>query len=177
MKLRGALVGLVLVGVLVAGNLAAYGHNAEVDLSAARRFSLAPQTKAVTGEVRAPLKITAFLNTTGANARDARFLLERYHELNRRITYSVLDPDANPGVARRFGVTKYSTVIVAYRGRRVDAPSVTELDVSTAILRAIRGRTRTVCVLTGHGEPSVGDDSPRSATSSSTTPIRPAPST
>jgi hypothetical protein len=159
-RLRAVLVGAVLVGVLVAGNLAAYGHNAEIDLSASRRFSLAPQTKAVTNQVRGPLKITAFLNTTGANARDARFLLERYHELNRRITYSVLDPDANPGVARRFGVTKYSTVIVAYRGRRVDAPSVTELDVSTAILRAVRGGTRTICLLTGHGEPSLDDDSP-----------------
>ena len=160
MTIRTAIAVVVVAGVLVVGNVVAYGHNAQVDLSAARRFSLAPQTKGVIRQVRAPLKITAFLNASGATARDARFLLERYHELNRHITFSVLDPDANPGAARRFGITKYSTVVLSYQGRRVDAATVDELDVSTGILRVLRGRTRTVCVLTGHGEPGIDDDSP-----------------
>jgi len=164
MRLRAALVALALVAVLVIGNVVAYGHNAQADLSAARRFSLAPQTSSVIRQVKSPLKVTAFLNSTGSEARDARFLLDRYHELNRRITFSVLDPDADPGAARRFGVTRYSTVIVTYKGRRVDAPSVTELDLSTAILRVTRGGTPTVCVLTGHGEPSLDDDSPQGLT-------------
>src|SRR5207253_2538370 len=112
MRLRAALVALALVAVLVIGNVVAYGHNAQADLSAARRFSLAPQTSSVIRQVKSPLKVTAFLNSTGSEARDARFLLDRYHELNRRITFSVLDPDADPGAARRFGVTRYSTVIV-----------------------------------------------------------------
>jgi hypothetical protein len=151
---------VVLVAALGVANVAAYAHDAQVDLSAARQFSLAPQTKGVLRQVRSPLKVIAFLNASGPAARDARFLLERYHELNHRITYSVLDPDANPGAARQYGISKYSTVVVTYRGRRVDAPSVTELEVSTAILRVVRGRTPTICALTGHGEPGLDDDSP-----------------
>jgi hypothetical protein len=156
---RALVAGLVLLAALVAGNVVAYGHNAQADLSAARRFSLAPETKAVTNQVRSPLKVIAFLNNAGPAARDARFLLARYHELNRRITFSVLDPDADPGQARRYGISKYSTVVLTYRGRRVDAPAVTELDISTAILRVVRGTTKTVCAVTGHGEPALDDDS------------------
>ncbi|MBV8981903.1 MAG: GldG family protein, partial [Acidimicrobiia bacterium] len=154
---RALVVGLVVVAAVVGGNLLAYAHNAQADLSATHRFSLAPQTKGVLDQVTAPLKVTAFLNNAGAAARDARFLLARYHELNRHISFSVVDPDADPTAARRYGITAYSTVVLTYKGRRVDAASVDELDISTAILRLVRGGTKTVCVLTGHGEPALDD--------------------
>jgi hypothetical protein len=154
---RAGAAAAVLAVVIVGGNVLAYAHNAQADLSAAHRFSLAPQTRGVLDQVKAPLKVTAFLNKAGATARDARFLLARYHELNRRISFSVVDPDADPAAARRFGVSQYSTVVLTYKGRRVEAPSVTELDISTAILRLVRGGTKAVCVLTGHGEPALDD--------------------
>ena len=44
--------------------------------------------------------------------------------------------------------------------RRVEAPNAEELEISTGILRLLRGRTRTLCVLTGHGEPALDDTSP-----------------
>jgi len=156
---RAVVAGLVLVAGVVGGNVVAYGHNAQADLSAAHRFSLAPQTKGVLDHVTASLEVTAFLNKAGATARDARFLLARYHELNRHISFSVVDPDADPTAARRYGISKYSTVVLTYKGRRVEAPSVTELDISTAILRLVRGGTKAVCVLTGHGEPALDDQS------------------
>src|SRR5207244_5976533 len=112
-------------------------------------------TKGVLDQVKSPLKVTAFLNKAGAGARDARFLLARYHELNRHMSFSVIDPDADPAAARRFGISQYSTVILTYKDRRVEAPAVNELDVSTAMLRLIRRGTKPVCVLTGHGEPAV----------------------
>jgi ABC-type uncharacterized transport system involved in gliding motility auxiliary subunit len=156
---KAIVVGAVLLAVVVGANLLAYGHNAQADLSAAHRFSLAPQTKAVLDQVKSSLEVRAFLNNAGSQARDARFLLARYHELNRHISFSVVDPDADPTAARRFGISQYSTVVLAYKGRRVEAQSVNELDISTAILRLVRGGTKTVCVLAGHGEPGLDDAS------------------
>ena len=155
-----ALRGLVLVAAVVAINVGVSGHDRQVDLSAQRRFSLAPETRALARSVRSPLRVTAFLNTSGAPARDARFLLSRFHEINRHITVSVIDPDANPSAARRYGIGTYSTVVLTSRGRRVDVASAEELDVATGILRLLRGQTRTVCLLTGHGEPSLDDTTP-----------------
>lgn len=154
---RALVVGLAVVAAVVGGNLLAYANNAQADLSATHRFSLAPQTRGVLDQVKAPLKVTAFLNNAGAAARDARFLLARYHELNRHISFSVVDPDADPSAARRYGISQYSTVVLTYEGRRVEAASVDELDISTAILRLVRGGAKTVCVLTGHGEPALDD--------------------
>jgi hypothetical protein len=150
----------VLVAVVVGGNWFAYRSGAQVDLSANRRFSLAADSVHLAKSVDAPLRITAFLSSIGGAARDARFLLARYHELNRRITYRVVDPDTNPGEARRFGIGQYSTVVLTYRDRRVDAADAQELEISTAILRILRGGTKTVCVLTGHGEASLADTAP-----------------
>jgi hypothetical protein len=154
------MMGAALAVAVVGGNVAAHAQAAEVDLSAAHRFSLAADSRALAEAVRAPLHVTAFLNTTGPQAADARFLLARYHELNRRITSAVVDPDTNPGAAARFGVSQYSTVVLQYQGRRVDAPDATEPSISTAILRLLRHLSPTVCLLTGHGEPGLDDTSP-----------------
>jgi len=158
---RPRLLSMVLAAaVVVAANVAAARSDKQIDLSANRRFTLSPESRGLARAVPAPLHVTAFLNAGGPAARDARFLLSRYHEVNHRITSSVVDPDTHPGEARRFGVGRYATVVLTYRGRRVDAPDAEELEVSTAILRLLRGGTKTVCALTGHGEPDLSDTSP-----------------
>jgi len=158
---RRLLLGMMLaVSVVVIGNVAAYAHNPELDLSSADSFTLSSQTTALLGHVRHPLQITAFLTATGPAASDASYLLARYHELNHYVSWSVVDPDANPGEARRYGISAYSTVVLSYQSRRVTSPDVQEGDISTAILRLLRGRTETVCVLTGDGEPSLSDSGP-----------------
>ena len=157
-----------MMAVVVGANWAAYGRNVQADLSDNGRFSLSSDTTRLAKSVSSHLEITAFLSNLGGQARDARFLLARYHELNPRITYRVVDPDTNPGEALRFGINRYSTVVLAYRGRRVDAPDAQELELSTAMLRLLRGVTPTVCILTGHGEPSLTDTSPTGLSSLNT---------
>jgi ABC-type uncharacterized transport system involved in gliding motility auxiliary subunit len=158
---RRTLLAAGVIAVLVLGaNLAVYGRTAEIDLSANRRFSLSPESRDLAGAVRSHMEITAFLSGVSSQARDARFLLARYHEVNRHITYRVVDPDADPAEARRFGITAYSTVVLTYQGRRLDAPDAEELELSTAMLQLLRGGTKTVCVVTGHGEPDLADTSP-----------------
>ena len=159
-RVRGLAAMLVATGVVVAANVGAYGHDRQADLSGAHRFTLSPETRALVRAVHGPLRIRAFLAAHGGAADDARFLLTRYRELNSRITFSVVDPDAHPGEARRLGITRYATVVLTYRDRRVDGPDAEELEISTAILRLLRGHVRSVCVLTGHGEPALDDTSP-----------------
>jgi len=158
---RDAALLLVLVIVVVGVGWWTSDHDAQVDLSGTRRFSLSSDTRRLIGAVKAPLHVTVFLNTTGEDAADARFLLDRYHELNHHITYQVADPDEDPSLARRFGITDFSTVVLQYRGHRVDAPDAEELDLSTAILELLEGNPPLLCILTGHGEDDVAD---RSAT-------------
>lgn len=151
---------LALVLVIVIGaNVIAARSTAQVDLSADARFTLSGETRQVVASVRAPLRISAFVFEHGGVARDAQFLLDRYHELNDEITSRIVDPDEKPAEARRYNISGYSTVVVEYEGRRADAPAISEIQVSSAILRVLRGDTKTVCFLSGHGEPALDDDS------------------
>ncbi|MGH9184454.1 MAG: DUF4350 domain-containing protein [Acidimicrobiales bacterium] len=150
----------VLAAGVVGVNLWAASSTAQVDLSAGRRFSLTAESREVARAVDGPLRITAFLYERGGAARDARFLLGRYRELNRHIDYRIVDPDERPGEAARYGITGYSTVVVEYRSRRVDTTTVDEVRVSSAILRVLRGDATVACFLTGHGEPGLDDEGP-----------------
>src|SRR5206468_4064879 len=60
-RLRGIAAMVVAIGVVVAANVAAYGHDTQADLSAAHRFTLSPETRALVRAVHAPLRIRAFL--------------------------------------------------------------------------------------------------------------------
>ncbi|MCU1464021.1 MAG: gliding-associated putative transporter substrate-binding component GldG [Acidimicrobiales bacterium] len=158
--MRRVIVAVVALVVLLGANVVAYRNDRQIDLSAGSRFTLSPETRSLAKAVRSELKVTAFASPKGGVATDARFLLSRYHQVNRRITFSVVDPDAHPTQAARLGITQYATVVATYQGRRVDAADVDELEISTAILRLLRGKTRNACFVTGHGEPSLDDTSP-----------------
>jgi ABC-type uncharacterized transport system involved in gliding motility auxiliary subunit len=148
---------IVLAVVVAAGaNAVAYGSSAQVDLSSNRRFSLSPESRQLARAVRSDLHVTAFLSNAGGAASDAQFLL------------AVVDPDTNPGEARRFGITQYATVVLTYRGQRVDEPDAEELELSTGMLRLLRGGTPTLCLLGGHGEPSLADTAPQGLSKLST---------
>lgn len=151
---------LALGAMLVALYALLAGNATQIDLSATRRFSLAPESRTLIRSVHRPLRITVFVNGQGPAARDARFLLARYHELNHLITGTVTDPDADPVAARRLGVRAYATVVLTSGDKRVDAAAPEELELSTAILRLERNIEPTVCVLTGHGEDDLSDPSP-----------------
>src|SRR4051794_17301149 len=158
-RMRVALVATAAVAVAVIVNMVAYQSHAEADLSAGGRFHLSADARALIKSVHAPMQFTVFVNATGGTARDARFLLARFRDLNRQIGYRVVDPDEDPATAKRMGVTGYGTTVVEYQGRRADAPSAAEGDLATSMLRVLRGRTLTVCALTGHGEAALDDDS------------------
>lgn len=162
MRWPGRLLALSVITVVLVllANVVAEAHDAQLDLSAQDSYTLSPETVGLLGRVNAPLDVVAFLTATGPDTADAEYLLARYQEVNRRIHWKVVDPDANPGEARAYGVSTYSVVILTYEGRRVSAPAVDESDLSTAILRLLRGKVLTACVMSGNGEPSLGDSGP-----------------
>ncbi len=157
---RGIAAAIIFGAVLVGANVWAASSDAVVDLSANRRFSLTAESRALARAVDADLDVTVFVYEEGGAARDARFLLNRYRDLNGRIDYRIVDPDEQPAEAARYGITGYSTAVYEYRGRRLETTSVNELQVSTTILRLLRGGSSTACFLTGHGEPALDDRRP-----------------
>jgi ABC-type uncharacterized transport system involved in gliding motility auxiliary subunit len=150
---------LVIVAVLSVANWLANRHNKSYDSTSNKRFSLSEQTEKVAGNLKQDVKISYFdRNREFDRARD---LLDRYDNLSAKLSVAYVDPDRKPQVAKSYGVRSYGTIYVETNGKREEAKSLTEEEVTGALIRALKGGERTVCAVSGSGEHSF-DNSERS---------------
>ena len=157
----GALAGssvLIALGILVAANFVMARQNKRWDLTAARQYSLAPQTIRLLESLDSPIRMMVF-------AQDIDFpryrdRLEEYEYTSEQVELEYVDIDKNPGVARQYEVQAYGTVVLEYEGRVERVGSDDEQDVTNALIKVIEGEEQHVYFVQGHGERSP-DDSER----------------
>jgi ABC-type uncharacterized transport system involved in gliding motility auxiliary subunit len=154
---------VVILAVLGAANWLANRHNKSFDSTANKRFSLSDQTEKVVKNLKQDVKIVYFDRTTDFTR--ARDLLDRYDNLSARLTVAYVDPDRKPQIAKSEGVRNYGTIFVETAGKREEAKSLSEEEITGALIRALKGGARNVCVVSGSGEHSL-DDTGRSGYSS-----------
>jgi RNase H-fold protein (predicted Holliday junction resolvase) len=146
---------LVVLAILSAANWLANRHNKSYDSTATKRFSLSDQTEKVVKGLKAPAKISYYDQTSRFTA--ARDLLDRYDNLSTQLSVAYVDPDKKPQVAKAEGVRTYGTIYVEANGKREEAKSLTEEEVTGALIRALKGGQRTACAVEGSGEHSLED--------------------
>ncbi len=149
----------VIVAILALANFLAQRYNKSWDSTANKQFSLSDQTKKVVGNLKQDVTITYFDRTSNltdprGNARD---LLDRYSNLSPKVHVVYVDPTKKPDIAKAAGVRTIPTIFVETAGRKQEAKSVSEEDLTGALVRAEKGGERTVCVVTGSGEHSLDD--------------------
>ncbi len=140
------------------------------DLTAEHSATLSEETIHVLHAVERRVQITAFYGRDTLGRVEASTLLERYHRVNRRITFRLLDPSAAPGEMERLDVASEGSAAVedlSRRGKVEIAQFVIEIDVTSAIARLLRNSHGTVCFSSGHGERSATDADPSGLSSAS----------
>jgi ABC-type uncharacterized transport system involved in gliding motility auxiliary subunit len=141
---------IVVVGVLAAVNWLANRHNRSFDTTANKRFSLSDQTEKVARNLDQDVTIQYFDRSTDfARAQD---LLNRYDTLSPRLTVQYIDPDRQPQAAREVGLRNLGAVYIRAGERREEANSLTEQEITAALIRALKTGERTLCYTTGSGE-------------------------
>lgn len=148
----GVLVVLALVVFLGALSMR---HHLRWDLSAQGLHSLAPQSVKVVKGLKKPVEAIAFLRQGQAGRKQIEDLLDQYAFYNRGFKYRIEDPDQNPGLAKRYRINEYGTVVLVSgdREERVKLPE--EQSVTNALIRLTRKGRKTVYFLEGHGERSM----------------------
>ena len=154
---------VVIIAVLGATNWLANRHNKSFDSTSNKRFSLSAQTDKVVKGLSRDVTITYFDKTTEFGR--ARDLLDRYGNLSTRLHIDYVDPDKKPQLARAANVRTYGTIYVDSGLRKEEAKSLTEEDVTGALIRSLKSGERNVCFVTGSGEHGL-DDSGRTGYSS-----------
>lgn len=156
---NAVLMTLVLLVILGLANVLADRHPYRVDVTAGRRLSLSPQTLDVLRALEEPVRIVGFFNMTMEEYDQARDLLEQYRYRHPELEIEFHDPQLEPSLARQWGVTEVwrPTVFLVYGERREQIHTVSEREVTSALVRLMRETQPVVYFLTGHGEAALED--------------------
>ena len=146
---------LVILCIISVANILANRYNKSYDSTSNKRYSLSDQTAKIVKGLAQPVSITYYDKTSGFQT--GKDLLDRYTSLSPKVHLNYVDPDKSPEAARAAGVTKYGTTVVAIGAKKEEAKSMTEEDVTGAIIRDLKSNTRNVCFLTGGGERQIDD--------------------
>jgi len=149
---------LVILGVLFAANFLANRYNKTFDATANKRFTLSDQTIKVVKGLKSDLRITYFDDQT--RFASARNLLERYSNLSPKVHVDYIDPVKKPQQARAAGFSRDSNIVVDSGLRKEPAKSLTEEEVTGALIRSLKTQTRTIYFLSAGGEYSTEETGP-----------------
>lgn len=125
------------------------------DSTEEKAFTLAPQTVQVLASLKKPVFARAFF--VGKIEPEAEALLNRIAKASNKFHWAWLDPDKQPTLMEKFGISQSKTVHFSYEGEAKGPESkvvrdVTEQEVVNALLKLTRSDERNVYIITGHGE-------------------------
>jgi ABC-2 type transport system permease protein len=152
------LAGVAAVGVLLL--VAGSSVEAQADLTPTKRFTITRQTKEIADRVHSPIHVTGFVDPDGTGAVEMKSLIRQYRTAHIPIELEIVDPDAQPSKARAHGISRYGQLVVQIGDRQELVPDVTEIALTSAILRLTRDKPAVACFTVGHGEPDINDTGP-----------------
>lgn len=147
---NAALMIAVILGLLVVANIFASRFSWRLDTTAAKQFSLAEQTRTLLKNLKQEVKVTGFFKS-GDEAL-ARELLTEYAHYSDRLKFEFSDPDKQPGLAKKYQVKAYGTLIVEGNGKEERIEKSEEQLLTNAIIKVTREGKKKIYFTSGHGE-------------------------
>jgi ABC-type uncharacterized transport system involved in gliding motility auxiliary subunit len=153
---QAAVYTLIVVAILGVLNFLANRYNKSFDATANKKYTLSDQTAKIVKNIPGDLTITYWDRPNAfPNAED---LFNRYKGLSSKVKVEYADVDKKRTEAIAAGVKNPLPNIFVKVGNKTElAKSLTEEEVTGAMVRALKGGDRTVCFLTGSGESSPAD--------------------
>jgi len=146
---------LVVIAILAALNFLANRYDKSFDSTKNKQYSLSDQTIKIVKELKTDVRMIYFGESSSfPNARD---LMDRYAALSTRLRVDYIDPVKKPTQAKSAGFRSDSPVVVENGPRHEGAKSLSEEEITGALIRALKSGERNVCFMTGAGEHSIDD--------------------
>jgi ABC-type uncharacterized transport system involved in gliding motility auxiliary subunit len=163
--MHGMNMGLMIILVIIILSLTNYiavKRNVTWDLSQSKTNTLSDQSIQLVKALKSDLKIYFFYKegTEGVdeNRKAFRDIVKKYQDQSSRISLEFIEANQKPKMAEEFGVNRGSGLaFVEYLGKRNRLEKVDEQEITQAIIKVTREKTKTVYVVSGHGEPDIED--------------------
>ena len=141
---------IVVLAVIGTVNWLAKTYNKSVDTTTNKRYTLSDQTKKIVGGLKTPVNVY-FFDKSDAYDR-ARDTFDRYANLSPNFKVNYVDPDKKPDIARFEGMQAFGDIILDTGNKKEKAKSLTEEELTGALVRVLKSGTRMVCFVGGEGE-------------------------
>jgi ABC-type uncharacterized transport system involved in gliding motility auxiliary subunit len=139
----------VVLAIIVLCNWFVNRNDHHIDLTPNKIYSLSPQSRKLLKSLQQPITIYEFGRQS--NFRQQRDLMDLYSSASHYVTVKFVDPNRDPGLARRFGVQSYGSVYVALGSRHLQASEISEQGITNALIRLLKGE-KVIYFVQGHGE-------------------------
>ena len=147
---------LIVIAVVGGINFLANRYNKSYDATSSKKFTLSDQTSKIAKNLKDTVTITYWDQPT--KFQGAHDLLDRYKNLSPKIDIQYMDTDKKRTQAIAAGVKTLGTIFVNVGNKPPqEAKSLTEEEITGAMVRAMKGGDRTVCFVTGAGEHPLSD--------------------
>ena len=152
-----AIAAIAVLGIIALVEAISLRHSHRFDLTANKRYSLSPQSQQLLAHLPQAIKATAFYQDAQTGREAAKDLLDQYAYYGKQFTYEFIDPDRNPGLAKRYGITSYGTIVLESGDKEEKVLVADEENLTNALLKVIREGKKVVYFLEGHGEHSINN--------------------
>jgi ABC-type uncharacterized transport system involved in gliding motility auxiliary subunit len=157
-----AVISIVLVlGVIGFVEALSARHSARLDLTENKRRSLSPQTVQVLRNLKTDVNAVAFYRPEQPGKRVAEDLFKQYAaHAGQKFTWKVVDPIADPNMARRYAIESLGTIVLETKARSEKVSDADEERLTNGLVKLTREGKRVVYVLQGHGEHELANTEP-----------------
>lgn len=150
---NAVILSLSVIGVVILANYLAHRHDVEFDLTENKSFSLSDQTVQILQDLKEDVKVTAFYRQTNAQRQELLNRLESYRKKsNGKLSFEIVDPDAQPLITMQYGIRSPGTVVVEQGEARKDIMSHDEEQITSALISITRSEKPKIYFLSGHNE-------------------------
>ncbi len=151
------LVVVLILGILVLVNYFLAEHHYRMDFTSGRIHSLSDQSVKVLKNLKSDISIKCFFREGNSSRSSMEGLLKVYAYHSPKVKFEFIDPDKNPGLVKRFGVTQDGTTIFEVGDKESRITTSTEEDITNALIKVTREKKKTIYFLQGHGEGTLED--------------------
>jgi len=150
---NAAVMVLLVLGVSGLVQALSVQHNWRWDLTETKRFSLSPQTIQLLGNLRTEVSAIGFFRSDQPGKRTAEDLFKQYARYGKgRFTWRTVDPDREPGLARRYAIESYGSIVLETKTKSEKVTDAEEEKLTNGLVKVTREGKRAVYVVQGHGE-------------------------
>ena len=158
LRLQAFIFALLFIGII--GMLAwlSTQYVYQADWTTGARNTISDDTRQLLDAMDQPVSISAFVRDEDMLREQITSLVGSYQRFKDDISLEFINPDTQPARARELGIASGGEIVIRYLDRSENIQTLSEQQLTNALLRLSRQDERWVVFLTGHGERQPGGE-------------------